>query len=614
MAANSFIRSLMNRKIKLGVKIMLVLITTLLLFSSVVIFVVLDLQTSSLNNAQNTSATIVSKLAENRIRDAKEALQTKIEQLANVIARVAPDLIISYDAVSLTQYAKVLAGDKDISYVSFRDKQGKTLATSTDSKEKDVEIYHREIQYEGEKVGELIVGYKQDRVAATIKETQEANASNLAIMDDAKEASLSTAKQRILLVMLIAIVVSGLLVFLLARSMSRKICDISKIMRDFAGGETDISTRCNVQSNDEIGELAISFNWMAESIQDASERDKAHLEEMRKAADIQGKVDELLDITTKAANGDLTGKVATNGERAIDKLAEGIQQMLDNLNTLVAQVQRSGVQVTSSATQIAATAKEQQATVTEQAASTNQIMATATEISATTKQLASTVDEVATVAEETTIAATNGQEAVKRMEATMQHMSDATKAISSKLSVLSEKASNINNVVTTITKVADQTNLLSLNAAIEAEKAGEYGLGFAVVATEIRRLADQTAVATWDIEQMVKEMQSAVSAGVMGMDKFTEEVSRGVNEVHKVGEQLVNIIDQVQTLTPRFETVNEGMQSQSLGAEQISEGMVQLNETAQQTAASLRQSNQSIEQLNDAAHNLQHAVSQFKVV
>src|SRR6266699_6172202 len=101
------------------------------------------------------------------------------------------------------------------------------------------------------------------------------------------------------------------------------------------------------------------------------------------------------------------------------------------------------------------------------------------------------------------------------------------------LTAIQERAHDITTVVTTITKVADQTNLLSLNAAIEAEKAGEYGLGFAVVATEIRRLADQTAVATFDIEQMVKEILSAVSAGVMGMDKFSEEVRRGMQDVQQ---------------------------------------------------------------------------------
>jgi methyl-accepting chemotaxis protein WspA len=178
---------------------------------------------------------------------------------------------------------------------------------------------------------------------------------------------------------------------------------------------------------------------------------------------------------------------------------------------------------------------------------------------------------------------------------------------------LNEKASNINQVVTTITKVADQTNLLSLNAAIEAEKAGEHGRGFVVVATEIRRLADQTAVASYDIEQLVKEMQSAVSAGVMGMDKFSEEVRRGVQEVEQVSEQLAQIISQVQALTPQFETVNEGMQSQSTGAQQISEALAQLTESAQQTVQSLHQSSIVMDQLNSTANDLRTSVSRFKL-
>jgi methyl-accepting chemotaxis protein WspA len=190
---------------------------------------------------------------------------------------------------------------------------------------------------------------------------------------------------------------------------------------------------------------------------------------------------------------------------------------------------------------------------------------------------------------------------------------EAGGAVNAKLAVLNEKAGNINQVVTTITKVADQTNLLSLNAAIEAEKAGEHGRGFVVVATEIRRLADQTAVASYDIEQLVKEMQSAVSAGVMGMDKFSEEVRRGVQEVEQVSEQLAQIISQVQALTPQFETVNEGMQSQSTGAQQISEALAQLTESAQQTVQSLHQSNIVMDQLNSTANDLRTSVSRFKL-
>ena len=196
----------------------------------------------------------------------------------------------------------------------------------------------------------------------------------------------------------------------------------------------------------------------------------------------------------------------------------------------------------------------------------------------------------------------------------MRHVTEAAASVNAKLAILNEKASNINQVVATITKVADQTNLLSLNAAIEAEKAGEYGRGFAVVATEIRRLADQTAVATYDIEQTVKEIQSAVSAGVMGMDKFADEVRRGMLDVRQVGGQLSHIIHQVQTLAPRFQAVNEGMQTQATGAEQINQALAQLSEAAQQTVESLRQSNQAIVDLAAVASGLRVGVSRFKVL
>jgi methyl-accepting chemotaxis protein WspA len=195
----------------------------------------------------------------------------------------------------------------------------------------------------------------------------------------------------------------------------------------------------------------------------------------------------------------------------------------------------------------------------------------------------------------------------------MGHVMEAVASINVKLAVLNEKASNITVVVTTITKVADQTNLLSLNAAIEAEKAGDYGRGFAVVATEIRRLADQTAIATYDIEQMVKEIQSAVSAGVMGMDKFSEEVRHGMKEVQQVGSQLTQIIQQVQALVPRFEVVDEGMQAQARGAEQISDALQQLSEATQQTIEALRESNLAIDDLHHVSDGLRSSVSRFKL-
>jgi methyl-accepting chemotaxis protein WspA len=199
------------------------------------------------------------------------------------------------------------------------------------------------------------------------------------------------------------------------------------------------------------------------------------------------------------------------------------------------------------------------------------------------------------------------------MEETMVRISEACAAISERLNVLSDKAGRIGSVVTTINKVADQTNLLSLNAAIEAEKAGEVGRGFSVVATEIRRLADQTAVSTGDIEGMVKEIQSAVSAGVMGIERFSDEVRRGVDEVRAVGGHLGEIITHVQGLPKHIQTVREGMESQALGARQITDGLGQLSQAARQTAESLRSSNECIEQLTEASALLETEIRKFKL-
>jgi len=324
-------------------------------------------------------------------------------------------------------------------------------------------------------------------------------------------------------------------------------------------------------------------------------------------------LNQLVGALERMRGGDFTQRVSLGRKDEFGVLGEGLNRLADDLSVLVGQVQRSGIQVNTTSTEIAATAREQQSTTNQIAATTAEIGATSKEISATSKELDKTMNEVSQVAEDTAQLANSGQAGIARMEATMRQIMDASGSITTKLAVLSEKTANINSVVTTITKVADQTNLLSLNAAIEAEKAGEYGLGFAVVAMEIRRLADQTAVATYDIEKMVKEMQSAVAAGVMGMDKFSEEVRRGVDEIRQVSTQLAQIIHQVQTLTPRFQTVSEGMHAQATGAQQISETLTQLSEAAHHTAESLRQSNLAIEQLNEAARGLQTGIARFKL-
>ncbi len=287
--------------------------------------------------------------------------------------------------------------------------------------------------------------------------------------------------------------------------------------------------------------------------------------------------------------------------------------MTDKLSSLVGQVQRSCVQLVSTASAIARASQQQEVSVTDFGALTVEIVTAVREISVTAAELAKTMEEVKATALATSALADQGRTGLLEMEASMRQLAAATGEIGAKLTVINRKAGSINSMVTTIIKVADQTNLLSLNAAIEAEKAGENGLGFAVVAREIRRLADQTTVATVDIEQTVRQMQGSVSDGVVEMGKFSKEMTRGVKVVGEISRQLEMILAQVEVLAPQFETVNEGMRAQTAGAQQISAAMSKLSAGARATSESILQFNQATDQLKQSADQLQAEAAQFKV-
>ncbi len=327
---------------------------------------------------------------------------------------------------------------------------------------------------------------------------------------------------------------------------------------------------------------------------------------------------QVVSLAERVANGDFSENLDmsgynTNRQDEIGTLLLAVNEMVRSFRKLLAQVQRSGLQIASSSKELKASAREQEASMATQMDSTNKAVASVQEIADVAANLEEVVQHVASMAQGTAEIANNSQAGLSRMQEAMHRMEHGSETISGRLETINAKAENITNVVTMINRVAEQTNLLSLNAAIEAEKAGEFGRGFAVVAREIRRLADQTGGATLDIDWMVKEMQSAVSAGVMEMDKFITEVRHGVEDVENISSQLALIIEQVQALTPNFEEVREVMGHQSENARKINSAMALLSEEMQQTKSSLQETYSVIQQLNTSAGDLQEEVSRFKI-
>jgi methyl-accepting chemotaxis protein WspA len=290
-----------------------------------------------------------------------------------------------------------------------------------------------------------------------------------------------------------------------------------------------------------------------------------------------------------------------------------VNALIERIHDLVVPIRVATAQLNAAAAQIAATAAEQDGTAQAVSASATEVAASVRQIAATAADLDRTMSEVEAGACEAATRADAGRAGLGQMEQTMQQLGDATGSISAKLRTIREKASGINGMVTTITKVADQTNLLSINAAIEAEKAGQAGSGFLVVAREIRRLADQTAVATLDIEHMVRHMQSAVAAGVMEMDRFSEQVRRCLGQAAEVSSQIGQALEQVHTLSARFRTVNQGMGQQTEGARQIGEAITHLDAGIKQVSASAKEFSATAAGLRGSVQGLQREVGQFRV-
>jgi methyl-accepting chemotaxis protein len=325
------------------------------------------------------------------------------------------------------------------------------------------------------------------------------------------------------------------------------------------------------------------------------------------------RIDRAVAASRRVASGDLTGTIDTRGGDEAGQLLRDIGAMTAGLRDIVSHVKRSSLDLHATARQLSAAGRQQEHAISSLGASTSEAAVASREIAVTGKELLGTMNEVTAVAAETEEVADAGRENLAGVGETMAHLERTTADFTQRLAVIRQRAEDINMVITTITKVADQTNLLSINAAIEAEKAGDYGQGFIVVAREIRRLADQTAVATLDIERLVEQMQQAVTAGVMEMERFAADVKEGVARVAGISAQFATVIDKVHGLAGRFEQVNHGMEAQAAGAQQITEALMTLTDGSRAAAGALEEFKNASQHMVAAVDGLTETVSRFRV-
>jgi methyl-accepting chemotaxis protein len=316
----------------------------------------------------------------------------------------------------------------------------------------------------------------------------------------------------------------------------------------------------------------------------------------------------------RVASGDLTmppGGQASDDE--VGDLLRALDRMTTDLGALVGRVHSASSSLRGTAAELSSGADRQRHAVSAFGASSSEIAGAVREITGTSQRLSVEMERVSSMALGTASRAQDGRAKLESMETAMMSLSDATGGVTERLSVIHGRATNIGGVVTTIASVAEKTNLLSVNASIEAERAGPYGLGFLVVAREIRRLADQTAQATLDIERIVREMQGAVSSGVADMDRFGQRVRENVTEARELSRSMSEIIGGVEEGTRSLGAVRDGIGRQAAGAAQISAAMNALSENAEASVRAAADFAGAAEVLNGSIASLDAAAAALRV-
>lgn len=272
------------------------------------------------------------------------------------------------------------------------------------------------------------------------------------------------------------------------------------------------------------------------------------------------------------------------------------------------QMNNSAAVIASSASQIAASVEEQERTTSQQAASVNETTTTMEQLSTSSRQSAEQAEAAAAGARQALTLADGGTRAVERTLAGMATLREKVGAIADQILRLSEQTNQIGNISNLVSDLANQTNMLALNAAVEAVRAGEHGKGFAVVSSEIRKLADQSRQSADKINALVADIQNAINSTVMATDEGTKTVETGVRIADETAEAFNGVADAVNNVALNNQQISLNIQQQATAVQQVVEAMNNLNSAAKETATGITQIKVGTQQLNHAAKELQTVI------
>jgi methyl-accepting chemotaxis protein len=327
---------------------------------------------------------------------------------------------------------------------------------------------------------------------------------------------------------------------------------------------------------------------------------------------IKRPLNEIVGSITIIADGDLTRRVEYASKDELGQLCAHFNDFVGKFQNIMLELITDASKVASASTQLMGTAHMMAEGSEEVVAQANTVATAGEEMAATSHDIARNCHLAAQSAQRANDAAVEGSGVVQATVAVMGSIAERVKNAAKTVESLGSRSDQIGAIVGTIEDIADQTNLLALNAAIEAARAGEQGRGFAVVADEVRALAERTTRATKEISDMIKSIQNETRSAVSAMEEGNSEVERGTREAARSGKALVDILEQINAVTLQANQIATAAEQQTATTSEISSNMMQITDVVQRTARGAGETSEAAKSLSEMSVGLQNMVSQFK--